>query len=135
MFCSYSSSLAIHERLKPSYEPADFTDGCRPEHERELRPHTFRVHEMTGKSIRANPRRHRVLNPSSRSRDPNTSSSSSTAGEEEARNNTCIQSKQIRCGRLVPCTAAMPNPGPQIHLQQIRDRQREGLVIKPAAAS
>lgn len=32
-------------------------------------------------------------------------------------------------GSLVPCTAAMPNPGPQILLQQIRERGEEGRFV------
>lgn len=32
-------------------------------------------------------------------------------------------------GSLVPCTAAMPNPGPQILLQQIRERKERRFVI------
>ena len=38
-------------------------------------------------------------------------------------------------GSLVPCTAAMPNPGPQILLQQIREREEGRFVIMHAAAS
>ena len=37
-------------------------------------------------------------------------------------------------GSLVPCTAAMPNPGPQILLQQIRARE-EGMVCYLHAAA
>lgn len=38
-------------------------------------------------------------------------------------------------GSLVPCTAAMPNPGPQILLQQIRDGEEGRFVIMRATAS
>lgn len=38
-------------------------------------------------------------------------------------------------GSLVPCTVAMPYPGPQILLQQIRGMGGGGVVIMPAAAS